>query len=203
MSVLDSRETILSEASRLFASKGYSSVSMRHVAEHVGMTPANLYYHFKNKEDLIRESLAFVLTGKTQPLEDIIRDQTDPERRFTLFASWFSRLLFEDDIFAKLVCRELLDGDERRMEFLAKNVLQRPFSILVNIIEDFLETKDSALSAASVVGMILGHYQLAKVLQHLYGNHPEYGHPDWITAHVLDEFRSRAATRSDRSDVHG
>lgn len=36
------RTTILLEAAKLFASEGYSAVSMRDVANKVGVTPANL-----------------------------------------------------------------------------------------------------------------------------------------------------------------
>jgi AcrR family transcriptional regulator len=46
------REQILSSAAQLFIEQGYCGLSMRQIAESVGVTKAALYYHFKDKEDL-------------------------------------------------------------------------------------------------------------------------------------------------------
>lgn len=47
------REKILREATRLFVERGYTGISMREIAEGVGVSKAGLYYHFKDKEDLL------------------------------------------------------------------------------------------------------------------------------------------------------
>lgn len=44
-------------ATVLFAAKGYSAVSMRDIAEEVGIQAASLYNHFPSKEELWREVL--------------------------------------------------------------------------------------------------------------------------------------------------
>lgn len=46
------REQILISAAKLFIEHGYYGLSMRQIAESVGVTKAALYYHFKDKEDL-------------------------------------------------------------------------------------------------------------------------------------------------------
>ena len=43
------KEQILIESTLLFALKGYSDVSMRDIAQKVGITPAALYNHFTTK----------------------------------------------------------------------------------------------------------------------------------------------------------
>jgi len=48
----DLRTRILAEATRLFMMYGYNGISMREIAEAVGVSKAGLYYHFKDKEDL-------------------------------------------------------------------------------------------------------------------------------------------------------
>ncbi len=48
----DSRAAILDAAKRLFMQDGYRGISMRQIAEAVGVTKAALYYHFHDKEDL-------------------------------------------------------------------------------------------------------------------------------------------------------
>jgi TetR/AcrR family transcriptional regulator, cholesterol catabolism regulator len=40
------RERVLDQAERLFAEKGYDSVTLRQIAEPLGLTHASLYYHF-------------------------------------------------------------------------------------------------------------------------------------------------------------
>jgi AcrR family transcriptional regulator len=46
------RDQILAAATQLFIQQGYFGLSMRQIAEAVGVTKAALYYHFKDKEDL-------------------------------------------------------------------------------------------------------------------------------------------------------
>ncbi len=47
-------DRILSAALDLFNEKGTSAVSTNHIAEASEMSPGNLYYHFHNKEEIIR-----------------------------------------------------------------------------------------------------------------------------------------------------
>jgi len=53
--VLFGKELILKSATHLFIGNGFNGVSMREIAEASQMTKAALYYHFKDKEDLISE----------------------------------------------------------------------------------------------------------------------------------------------------
>lgn len=59
----------LDEATRLFVEHGYHGISMREIAERVGMSKAGLYYHFKDKEALF---LA-ILTANIEQIEVIIQ----------------------------------------------------------------------------------------------------------------------------------
>ncbi len=64
------RERIIEEATYLFVSRGYHGISMREIAEAVGVSKAGLYYHFKDKEALF---LA-ILTGNLERIESLIQD---------------------------------------------------------------------------------------------------------------------------------
>lgn len=61
---LSLRERVLAEATRLFVAYGYNGISMREIAEAVGVSKAGLYYHFKDKQDLflaiLRENLSSI-----------------------------------------------------------------------------------------------------------------------------------------------
>jgi AcrR family transcriptional regulator len=51
--VADLRQQILSTASQLFIQHGYHGLAMRQIAEALGVSKAALYYHFKDKEELL------------------------------------------------------------------------------------------------------------------------------------------------------
>lgn len=51
---MKTRGRILEAALRLFNENGTAAVSTNHIAEALGISPGNLYYHFNNKEEIIR-----------------------------------------------------------------------------------------------------------------------------------------------------
>jgi AcrR family transcriptional regulator len=181
----DTRENILKVASSLFASKGYSAVSMRNVAAAVGVTVANLYYHFRDKEELIRASLSHVFSERMSSLEGLLEQQTSPDDRLEAFVSWFVQVIFGEELFMRLILRELLDGTEERLEYLAKTVFKEPFALMTKLIADCADTLDSIMTAASVASLILGNYQIARVLPYLPGGRSERSTVDTVTQHVL------------------
>jgi AcrR family transcriptional regulator len=69
----NTRERIVSAASKLFYAEGIRTVGVDAVAEAAGVTKRTLYYHFKSKDDLI----AAYLEGRDQP-------------NLKLFQKWFS-----------------------------------------------------------------------------------------------------------------
>lgn len=183
MSNVNSREAILTVASTMYATRGYEAVSMRDVAGEVRIKPASLYYHFKDKEALIREALAHVFAEKTAHMEVVLQAETSPQERFDAFVTWFVHLIFEDAIFSRLLTRELLDGTAERLEYLSRTVFDKPFSLLSRTIGELSGGTGCALTAMSVVSTILGQYQLARALPYLSGGRVEYGDPEFLARH--------------------
>ncbi|KPC84783.1 TetR/AcrR family transcriptional regulator [Streptomyces mutomycini] len=62
------RARIKEMALELFTKQGYEGTSLREIAEHLGVTKAAVYCHFKTKEGILAE----LLQERTQPIEDVI-----------------------------------------------------------------------------------------------------------------------------------
>jgi len=73
MAMNQTRERIVSAASRLFYDEGIRAVSMDAVAEKAGVTKRTLYYHFDSKDNLV----AAYLSARDQP-------------NLALFRRWFA-----------------------------------------------------------------------------------------------------------------
>jgi len=58
------KERILEEAEKLFAVKGFEGTGIEEIAHNVGIRKSVIYYHFKNKEEILRTMLdEFVASG--------------------------------------------------------------------------------------------------------------------------------------------
>lgn len=183
------REKILATASRLFACEGYSAVSMRRIATALGMTQANLYYYFRDKEELIRSVLAFVFIGRSHSLAVALAAGTNAEERLEQGLIWFVTLLFEDTVVSKLFFRELLTGDKARLQFLTQNIFQESFDTIIAIIDEYMDTADPILAAIFLTSTVIGYYQYSAVAVHLQGAKPEYFEPRAVARHLMEQVR--------------
>ena len=64
----DTRQRIQDVALELFSERGYEKTSLREIAEHLDVTKAALYYHFKTKEEI----LISLFEDLTRPLDELI-----------------------------------------------------------------------------------------------------------------------------------
>ena len=67
----ENRRRILDAASRLFREKGFDAVSVAEVMKAAGFTHGGFYGHFESKDDLVAQTLAYVLALKADGGGDI------------------------------------------------------------------------------------------------------------------------------------
>lgn len=51
---MKTKDKIIQASIELFNLQGERNVSTNHIAAHLGISPGNLYYHYRNKDDIIR-----------------------------------------------------------------------------------------------------------------------------------------------------
>jgi len=66
---MDTKKRIIETALKLFNSNGSYTVTTRHIAAEMNISPGNLYYHFGNKEEIIR----IILKGMIEEFNLFIR----------------------------------------------------------------------------------------------------------------------------------
>ncbi len=68
-------------ASELFARKGFGATSLDDIAESLGATKGALYYHVKNKEEILRLIYLTVLTASEEPLRRVVETDLPPSEK--------------------------------------------------------------------------------------------------------------------------
>jgi len=86
------RTAILSQASRLFNSKGSRATTLKDIAESLGLTKTSLYYYVKTKEELIYQCYMATLERHHQNLDSVEAQYNTPVDRL----SGFFKLHFDD-----------------------------------------------------------------------------------------------------------
>lgn len=75
------QKAIVGAAAELFARNGFGATSLDEIAERLGATKGALYYHIKNKEDILRHIYLTVLTASEEPLAEIVASSASPAEK--------------------------------------------------------------------------------------------------------------------------
>src|SRR5215210_3008543 len=70
------RQVILDTAREMFAEEGYTSVSMRKIADKIEYSPTTIYLYFKDKNDLLQQICEETFTKLAQNLDLIGKKQS-------------------------------------------------------------------------------------------------------------------------------
>ncbi len=156
------RDRVADTAAALFADRGFAGVSMRDIAEAVGIKAASLYNHYPDKEALYLEALQRAFGRRVALVEDALKATGSPRDRLKALVSALVLATAGDPVTGRLLQRELLDGDIRRMERLVKDLFARPFAHMTALLGE-LAPVDGAQTAAYLISLIHGYCVFAPI----------------------------------------
>ncbi len=158
------RERLLDVAVTLFAARGFRGVSMRDLAQAVGITPPALYNHFPNKEALYRAAVEAAFTESAARLIGTLESARPPLQRLRDFVRVMATEIHQAPDFRRLLQRELLDADTEHLEFLRGFVFDQVLHPLMALMETLRPGDDAFLNALMIIGMTKQYADMA-VLQ--------------------------------------
>lgn len=97
--------SVLDEAARVFAEKGFSAASIRQIVDPIGMLPGSLYYHFTTKDELLvavyEEGVKRISAG----FDEAVRMVSDPWDRLEAASAAHLTALLDGTYYSRVVIR--------------------------------------------------------------------------------------------------
>lgn len=154
----ESRQSILSAATSLFAERGFERSSLAQVAKRAGVSSATVYKHFPSKLSLFESVLDALAQTELPRVESLTRAGLQH------FAMAYAELLLEDRTSAllRLLIAEAPHHPDLTRAFYErlKGPLFRPLAILA----EPLGAEDAAVAARQLAGLVEGHLLLRRLL---------------------------------------
>ena len=180
-----SKTEILDIAIPLFAEAGFNGVSMRAIAGEVGIKAASLYHHFRDKHTLYMAAMSHTFARKAERLSAALAAKVTLEERLKKFVTAFCQLVHDDPDFTRLIQREILAGDDLRLNLVEKEVSREFFSPLLSLCRELAPDYDPHLLSISILGLVVFHYQVMPLRQLLPGGRQQHNDPEVVAEHVM------------------
>lgn len=181
----NTKKEILAITIPLFAKYGYDKVSMRQIAQAVGIKAASLYHYFPDKQTLYVEALTQAFGKHADFMNESFTLQASPEQRLRQLIQQLCTLVSEDTDFSRLMQREIMDGDEKRLQFLADHVFGDFFRDMNELCLSFAPKLDSHLMTVSILGLVVYHFQISPIRFFLPGFQDSHNDSEVVANHVF------------------
>jgi AcrR family transcriptional regulator len=156
------RKQLLSKCFDLFAEKSYASITMRQIAEGLGVSTGTLYHYFPSKKALFEQLVEEITQKDLQIAMAVVEETQTLQERLEALGTY---LVNNEDYYIKWMCI-LLDfcQHQDREEIQNNVVLRRVDELFRQTIYGLLSVQDSIL-ASFVVSLIDG-----LIIERLWGN---------------------------------
>ncbi|MXX89579.1 MAG: TetR/AcrR family transcriptional regulator [Boseongicola sp. SB0665_bin_10] len=156
----DTRAKIRKAALRLFAERGYNAVSMRDLAEAVGMRQGGLYNHFEGKQALLSNLMETHMVALLEARNTAMAGINGTPARLEAFVRHHvaHHLNYPDDVFLAYMEIRSLDPENRARVVALRNRYEH---MLRKILEDgcaegLFSIGDAAVHARMLLAMMTG-----------------------------------------------
>lgn len=156
------RERILETATRLFYESGFRATSMESIADELSATKPFIYYHFKNKYDLLDE-IAMRVTGLANgALEDAIQIDADPVAVLSNMVRNYARLVLERQRIIAVFWREESNFTVQTRERVARERLRFTDALSTVLLQGnargVFDVEEPAVTALAIMNLITFTY---------------------------------------------
>jgi AcrR family transcriptional regulator len=152
----DTRQRIQDVALELFAEKGYEKTSLREIAEHLDVTKAALYYHFKTKEDI----LLSLFQDLGRPLDELLEWGKKQPRTLETKKELLAR--YSEALQGAAVLFRFMQENQATIRDLSlgESIKQRSFALVALLREDRTDLKDQVRCTTALFAMHAGIFAL-------------------------------------------
>ena len=175
------RERILNLSLRLFNDLGEPNVTTSAIADELNISPGNLYYHFRNKDDIVNALFEQFEREIDQLLDAPLREGIGFEDAWL-----FLHLLFESIWRYRFFYRDLNDllSRNRRLETHFKSILQRKSQAAQRLCSALAGTRQLHANAREIEALATNMVVVATYwLSYEYvGNARRFNEPDYQNA---------------------
>ncbi len=154
----DARSRIMEEAMRLFVTRGYDGISMREIAEAVGITKAAIYYHYRDKEEVLLAILRSLLAAIERLIDEAQADGGSTRDQLERVMAGIFAMPTEQRGLIRLVSQEMPRLNARDYEEFLQSYHRRFIGRMERIVSEGIEhgevaTVDPALATWMLLGM--------------------------------------------------
>lgn len=177
-------ERLLEISAELFAESGFTGVSMRQIASAAGLTQAAIYHHYANKKDLYTATVQHLQRSKLGFVKLISEMEASPEEKLARLVELILEVLESEQAFRHIFIREMLEGDESRLQSLSEDVLSEGHKLMDPLMKEVAPGLDSQLLLTSVIGLAVHHIEARKLAPFLPGGRAEKTQRPKLAKHI-------------------
>jgi AcrR family transcriptional regulator len=154
------KDEIIRVASIIFAAKGYHGTTLEEIAKKMGISKPALYYHIKNKAEILREVIGRIM----EPMEEVARmgrSDLPPTQRieqmvtllvkFAVERTETTLIAFEQNKMLPRKSQEALRRRQKEVEMVLQETLEEGVAKGIFIVDDVKITSFSILATANWV----------------------------------------------------
>ncbi|MGF1753730.1 TetR/AcrR family transcriptional regulator [Vibrio makurazakiensis] len=155
---MKTRDKIVYASLELFNEYGERAITTNHIAEHIEISPGNLYYHFRNKQEIVREIFALYSEELIERFTPVQGQQESLTLLKHYLDSIFTLMWKYRFFYANLP--EILSRDEKLHEdYIA--VQEKLQANLVSIMRSFVEMQLLKVNESDMKSLVVSLHLIA------------------------------------------